>query len=510
MAWGWMARRWCEMACAVPAFRLPEAITPDQLAPGGRSAPAVPAVRRGPMPHSCSRRRALGGLGVVAAMLAQACRGAPGVATPRPPAAGTIAPATLVLHVNSGSVDEMLAVRLPAFQERFPQLRVEQQLFPGVEYVTKLQALAAAETLGDVAWSYTAKQFYHLLFANGVFISHDELIARDRLDLRQWYPALVEGMRVDGRLGGLPFKGQVIGLGLYYNRSLFDRAGLAYPTEQWTLDDLVEAAARLTRREGSEVTEYGMAPWALAGEYAIAHARCFDADFFSRDGRRWVFRDARALQSLRWYAEQAMQRRILGLPPGLNVSQALIQGKLASIFRGWMGAPVTFAAANRQDPAFQWGMSLTPRGPAGRRGGTMSADCLSVTGTSRARDAAWELVKWLCDRESGVLLGLQTSGSLTLGGRPDVYTDLRILEAPNVPREAGLLRARSMEVPEDVSMAGLGGGPWNLRGQELFQRVNARLAEIATGQAEPSQGFLDTLAAEATAIMEQPRLTVGR
>lgn len=74
-----------------------------------------------------------------------------------------------------------------------------------------------------------------------------------------------------------------------------------------------------------------------------------------------------------------------------------------------------------------------------------------------------------------------------------------------MPREASLLRARSMEVPEDISMAGLGGGPWNLRGQELFQAVNARLAQIAMGQAEPSQAFLDTLAAEVTVIMEQPR-----
>lgn len=452
-----------------------------------------------------TRRTALRRLGALAVALTPACRGAPGALPQQRPAAGAIPPATLVLHVNSGSVDEMLAVRIPAFQERFPQLRVEQQLFPGAEYVTKLQALAAAETLGDVAWSYTAGQFYHLLFARGVFIAHDELIARDKLDLRQWYPALVEGMRVDGRLGGLPFKGQVIGLGLYYNRSLFDQAGLPYPTEQWTLDDLVAAATRLTRREGDEVSVYGMAPWAFSTEYAIAHARNFDADFFSRDGRRWTFTDARALQSLRWYAEQAVQRRILGLPPGLNVSQALIQGKLAIIFRGWMGAPVTFAAANRQDPAFQWGMSLTPRGPAGRRGGTMSADCMSVTRTSRARDGAWELVKWLCDRENGVLLGLQATGSLTLGGRPDVYNDPRTLEAPNVPREASLLRARSMEVPEDISTAGLGGGPWNLRGQELFQAVNARLAQIATGQAEPSQAFLDTLAAEVVAIMEQPR-----
>src|SRR5437588_657670 len=41
-------------------------------------------------------------------------------------------------------------------------------------------------------------------------------------------------------------------VGLWYNKTMFDEAGLAYPDENWTWDDLYNAAKKLTKPDGSQ------------------------------------------------------------------------------------------------------------------------------------------------------------------------------------------------------------------------------------------------------------------
>lgn len=45
-------------------------------------------------------------------------------------------------------------------------------------------------------------------------------------------------------------------IALWYNKTLFDEAGLDYPTADWTWDDVTEAAKKLTKDDGSQ---YGLA-----------------------------------------------------------------------------------------------------------------------------------------------------------------------------------------------------------------------------------------------------------
>ena len=44
-------------------------------------------------------------------------------------------------------------------------------------------------------------------------------------------------------------------IALWYNKTLFDEAGLDYPTADWTWDDVTEAAKKLTKDDGSQ---YGL------------------------------------------------------------------------------------------------------------------------------------------------------------------------------------------------------------------------------------------------------------
>jgi ABC-type glycerol-3-phosphate transport system substrate-binding protein len=72
-----------------------------------------------------------------------------------------------------------------------------------------------------------------------------------------FYPGTLGLFRQQGGLYGLPAE---ITLHLiFYDKDLFDRAGVPYPRIGWTWDDFLDAASRLTEWEGDTVIRYGAA-----------------------------------------------------------------------------------------------------------------------------------------------------------------------------------------------------------------------------------------------------------
>jgi multiple sugar transport system substrate-binding protein len=72
-------------------------------------------------------------------------------------------------------------------------------------------------------------------------------IARDHVDLNDYYPCIRESITDKGRVGALPVMAETIAV--YYNKRHFDEAGLPYPQDEWTWEEFVDAAARMTRRD---------------------------------------------------------------------------------------------------------------------------------------------------------------------------------------------------------------------------------------------------------------------
>ncbi|MEF2965610.1 extracellular solute-binding protein [Paenibacillus sp. M1] len=71
-----------------------------------------------------------------------------------------------------------------------------------------------------------------------------------------WYSGLRKAIHYNGILPALPL--EIMPPLIAYNRELFDRAGLAYPTDDWTWDDMVEIAKKLTlRNDRDQITQYG-------------------------------------------------------------------------------------------------------------------------------------------------------------------------------------------------------------------------------------------------------------
>lgn len=83
--------------------------------------------------------------------------------------------------------------------------------------------------------------------SDGIFIDLNPYIAEIEGLEEDLYPGLLRVARNSGILPGLPI--EVSPPLIMYNKEMFDQAGLAYPTEAWTWDDMVELARKLTIRD---------------------------------------------------------------------------------------------------------------------------------------------------------------------------------------------------------------------------------------------------------------------
>lgn len=152
---------------------------------------------------------------------------------------------------------------------------------PWSEYWQKLQTLTAGGTMPDV-WNYVPG-FGQEWLENGHLLPIDDYVEESGMDLSDFAQGMLDFMRYEGKLHGLPY--DVSGHVLFYNKDLFDLAGVDYPTEDWTFTDLEEAAralvAAVPEHNGGKV--YGLGnymghDWVSAGYY-----KSFGGDFVTPD-----------------------------------------------------------------------------------------------------------------------------------------------------------------------------------------------------------------------------------
>jgi multiple sugar transport system substrate-binding protein len=153
------------------------------------------------------------------------------------------------------TIEEMCA----RFNESHPGIRVLPTHYVR-DYATKIAVMAAADTLPDVG--YLGGGLIDVFAAAGVLVDLKPLFDADPdfplsdLDPRNFYWR-------DGRLVGIAIANETIVL--FYNRAMFDAAGLKYPPARaeaaWTWEEFLQVARRLTLDErGRHPGEPGFDP----------------------------------------------------------------------------------------------------------------------------------------------------------------------------------------------------------------------------------------------------------
>jgi len=126
---------------------------------------------------------------------------------------------------------------IAAYQQTHPNVTVSVQVTPWADYWTKLQTAATGGQAPDVFWMNGPN--FQLYASNGVIAP-----LTGAVDTSKYPQSLVKIYEYKGKQYGLPKDFDTIGL--WYNKKLFDTAGVKYPDSSWTWATFAAAARKLT------------------------------------------------------------------------------------------------------------------------------------------------------------------------------------------------------------------------------------------------------------------------
>lgn len=120
--------------------------------------------------------------------------------------------------------------------------------------IRPLWASGDSKLIPDIAFLWPTPKYA----AQGVLENLDTYIANSNYDLNDYWPGLLESASYAGSVYGFP---RDIGVDiLYYNKDIFDAAGVAYPDDTWTWTTFMDAAEKLTVKDANgTTTQYALA-----------------------------------------------------------------------------------------------------------------------------------------------------------------------------------------------------------------------------------------------------------
>ncbi|RDW21430.1 sugar ABC transporter substrate-binding protein [Oceanobacillus arenosus] len=141
------------------------------------------------------------------------------------------------------NVKSTVNASIEAFKEKHPDVEVKVTYTPYANYWTKLKTSLGGGSGPDVFWM-NGPNFYKystdgLIKSLEPFIKEDEEFNKDA-----YLPAVVDLYSMEEELYAAPYFTDSVGL--YYNKQLFDDAGIDYPDESWTWEDIETEGAKLT------------------------------------------------------------------------------------------------------------------------------------------------------------------------------------------------------------------------------------------------------------------------
>ena len=282
-------------------------------------------------------------------------------------------------------------------------------------YWTLLESGASGGTLPDVFWMHS--DYAQIYMENDILLDLTQKIQDDGVDMSAYYPDIASiYTRDDGNIYALPKDHDTIAL--LYNKALFDEAGVDYPTNDWTYEDMYEAAKAIT--EATDDDTYGIAINTSNDQdgwynYVYAYGgNVVNADKTGTD----IDSDASK-------AGMEMVRKMLtvGTPQAVvaesGTDSLFMSGKVAMITQGSWMINSFYTAENSAD--YAW--AELPYADVNGNGTCEKEErqtCYNGLGwaadaNTKNPDAAWSLIKYLCSEDAQVK---QAELGVTMAGMP--------------------------------------------------------------------------------------------
>jgi len=220
----------------------------------------------------------------------------------------------------------------------------------------------------------------------GPYLAESEALAAT-----DFYAPTIEAFTLDGELWCIPQN--ISSLVVYYNRDLFDRAGVPYPEPGWTWDDFLARARALTRDlDGDgQIDQYGaaiepnlfrLAPfiWQNGGEIVDD----------PQHPQRLALDEPAAREAFQWFVDLQVKE---GVVPDAVAEAAesgesrFLNGRLGLYFNSRRGVPTY-----RTIDSFTWDVAPLPRHR--ETAGILHSDAYCLAAAAENKEAAWTFIEF--------------------------------------------------------------------------------------------------------------------
>lgn len=457
-----------------------------------------------------SRRNLLAALGTtaLAAPILQACSGSAS-SSAAPTAASASSSSTsssaakpaATAAPSQGKVTLSLAMRLqPIFEwqkhwsadwaKKHPNVDLKTVQIPYGNMAQKQLTELATGTLQDVV--YSGIKWFPYSSAKGCFLALDSLTKTTDIGLSDFFPAALEGAKYKGKLYGLPQEFQTGNQNIMLlNKDMFDKKGVKLPTDEWTTQDFVDTAVKLTDAKNNIFgTNYLGVP-ATYYDFA-ALARTWGGNVMSADRKKFTLAtDPKAVQASHWVVDLRTKYKVA---PARAQSSG-ISFPAGQVAIGGTGLYAVLSTGKTIGNRFKWDVVLFPQGPTGLRGYEAFVVIWSVYSKTKSPQLAFDLANLFTSKEVGVWAVL--NNAYQPNSRKSVWADPQV-------QKASPIFARVLKWMNDPKDKGVFPEPSNLRFSELEDKWENVVPSWLYGEIPFEQGITKVQQACQTIMDEAP------
>lgn len=288
-----------------------------------------------------------------------------------------------------------------AYEAQHPDVNVEVIDLGSADYQTALQIqLSGGGSEFDVVAIKDIPGYNNLVKA-GLLQNLAPMVEADGIDTSA-YGGIVEQVTLDdGTYYELPFRSDF--WVIFYNKDLFDAAGVAYPDNDMTFEEYDAIARQMTSGSGAQKV-YGAHyhTW----RSAIQLFGILDGQHQITDGGDYSY--------LKPYYEMALSQQADGIvqdyatlkTSNIHYSGVFYNESVAMMNMGsWYIASLIAANESGQSDADNWGIVKYPHAEGVEPGTTLGTiTALAIPASTKQTEAAWDFVKFVCGEEGAKVL----------------------------------------------------------------------------------------------------------
>ena len=267
-------------------------------------------------------------------------------------------------------------------------------------YWTLLEAGAFGGEMPDIFWMHS--NFAQKYMENDLLLNLDDYIANDdAIDLANYYPDIVKlYQRSDGVTFAIPKDYDTIAL--WYNKKMFDEAGLEYPDNTWTWEKMHEVASQLNHPENDQYGMVGNTDANQEGYYNTIYS--YGGYVINDDHTKSGYDDPKTLEAMEMYAQLIKDC----MPP----QSVMAETGNANLFLGNTAAMGMFgswyvSSFKENESIGDWGIAELPFHDANGNGQTDEGERVSIynglgwaaSAATEDPDTAYSLISYLCSEE---------------------------------------------------------------------------------------------------------------